>query len=141
MFHYEKMFEPYTKDGATLEGSVAWLKKTTGASDKIIELAISDTMSKLSGGEEFNLPCPCGCGMSNIHTPINHYMLSVVYDLKSQEDKAVADILTKRDALILEARLKQISNFDKEYNKMRNGTLWNKVKKFIGASYEHWENE
>ncbi len=141
MFHYEKMFEPYTKDGATLEGSIAWLKKSTGASDKIVDQAIADTMNKLSGGEIFSLPCPCGCGMKNVHTPINHYMLSKAYDLKSQADKTVIDFIKTQQQTLLESQLKQLSNFDKEYAKMRNGTFWNRLKKFVGARYTTWENE
>ena len=121
MFHYEKMFEPFTENGATLEGSIKWLKNTTGADQSIIDQAIAETMDKLSQGEKFELPCPCGCGLSNVHTHINHYMLSTVLRLQKEVLKAQVKIIQDRQKMLIETQLKQLSNFDKEYDKMMNG--------------------
>ena len=141
MFQYKKMFKPYTKDGATLDNSIAWLKKTTGADDDIIDLAIADTLSQIAMGEKFALPCPCGCEMTNVHTPINHYMLSVTLDLKNQTDKPRIDIIRKKQMDILELNLKVHSQFDKDYNKLLNGTRVDRFLKFLHLPYNTWENE
>lgn len=141
MFNYEKLFEPFTGDGATLEMSIAWLKKSTGADDRIIQQGIAETMNLVAQGETFSLPCPCGCGMNNIHTPINHFMLSRVSELKGQTDTLFKDLIEEQQKKLIESQLKQLSNFDKEMYKMIHGTFWNKFKKFIGARYESWEKE
>jgi len=126
MFHYEKMFEPFTKDGSTLELSISWLKKTTGADDRIIDQVVNDTMQALSQNKKFTLPCPCGCGMTNVHTPINHYMLSRAYDLKDRAETAFIRVIKENEKQRLQARQKQLSNFNKEYDKMINGTWFDK---------------
>jgi len=122
MFHYEKMFEPFTKDGATLEGSIKWLKKSTDASDKIIDYAIADTMDKIANGETFELPCPCGCGMENVHTPINHYMLSKVYELKTKVDVIEVELIKKQQKSLLESQLKLLVKNDKQMIEALYGT-------------------
>ena len=116
------MFEPFTDNGATLEGSIKWLKNTTGADQSIIDQAIAETMDTLSKGEKFELPCPCGCGLSNVHTPINHYMLSAVIRLQKDVMKAQVKIIKDRQIKLLEEQQKRLSNFNKEYDKMINGT-------------------
>jgi hypothetical protein len=135
MFHYEKKFEPYTRDGATLEGSIKWLKKTTDADDRIIDLAIATTMNKLDQGEKFLLPCPCGCDINNIHTTINHFMLSVVFDLQSQADKLIVKAIEEKQKLLVESQLKQLSNFDKEYYRMIHGKWYQRLWKWL-STYE-----
>lgn len=122
MFHYEQLFAPYTLDGATLENSISWLKKSVDVDDRIISEVINDTMSLLSHGEKFLLPCPCGCGLTNVHTPINHYMLARACDLKNQTEKAFIDVLKKNEKTRLEARQKLLSDFDEKYDKMINGS-------------------
>ena len=83
--NYEKLFEPYTADGATLEGTLKWLKKTSNASEMVIGQVLSETMLKLAEGYEFDRKkCHCGCGLTNAHTSIEHYMLAQV---KALEEK------------------------------------------------------
>jgi hypothetical protein len=141
MFDYEKLFEPFIGNGATLEKSVAWVKKKTHADDKIMDQVVADTMNLIVQGEKFELPCPCGCGLEHVNVPIEHFMIARAADLKSKAHTAYTKILEENEKQRLQARMKQLSNFDKEYDKMRNGTFWNKFKKFIGAPYEKWETE
>lgn len=141
MFHYEKMFEPFTADGATLEMSITWLKKATNADDRIIQQAIAETMNIVAQGETFPLPCPCGCEMTNVHTPINHFMLSRVIDLQNQADILFRTLIEDAQKALVESQLKQLSDFEKEYYKMRYGTWWDKLKKFMGMRYESWDME
>lgn len=124
MLNYEKMFEPYTSAGATLPGSISWLKKITGADQAIIDQAIAETMDRVSDGESFPRPCRCGCGGNpdNVHTPINHYMLRTVQRLQVTIVAAQSKIIQDRQKKLVEHQLKKLSNFEKEYDKMINGT-------------------
>ena len=92
--NYEKLFEPYTADGATLEGTLKWLKKTSNASEMVIGQVLSETMLKLAEGYEFDRKkCHCGCGLTNAHTSIEHYMLAQVKALEEKANKAYADAI------------------------------------------------
>lgn len=124
MFNYNKIFYPFRGDGATLENTISWLKKTTKADDRIIDQAIAVTMNMVAAGETFPLPCPCGCGGTNIHTSINHYMLSEVLKIEKQTLEAVTKVIEENQKKLTEKQLKQLSDFDKEYGKLINGTFW-----------------
>jgi len=122
MLHYKELFKPFTKDGATLEGSITWLKKTTNAKQSIVDQAVAETLDKVADGEKFELPCPCGCGMGNIHTPINHYMLSKVYEIKTKSDKLIIDLIQSRQARLIEHQMKKLVNNDKQMYEAEYGT-------------------
>ncbi len=143
MFDYDKLYEPYTREGHGLNDAILWLRESTKADDRIIDQVVADTMDLLSQGEQFDLPCPCGCGFEEPYTnaTIDHFMLAKVFDLKQQAEKAFISVLEVKEKSRLQARMKQLSNFDKEYNKMVNGTWGQKIRKFIGMRYDSWENE
>lgn len=140
-FDYEKLFEPFARDGYPLEKVIEWLKDKTKADDQIIGQVVSDTMQLLSQGEKFELPCPCGCEMDYPDATISHFMLARVFELQARVQKSKIEILQEVEKTRLEARQRLLSNFDKEYNKMLNGTFLQKFKKFIGAKYDHWDKE
>ena len=141
MLKYQEMFEPFTGDGCTLEMMIEWVQKKTKANDAIMNQAVAEVMNKVAEGEKFPLPCFCGCKGTNIHTPINHALLSVTADMLLATKKSAVMIIEDRQKILLESQMKQLSNFEKEYNKMLNGTFWQKLKKFVGCPYEHWNNE
>lgn len=143
MFDYHKLYEPFAREGHGLDNTIKWLKDTTKASDLIIDQVISETMQELSEGRKFRLPCPCGCGFEApyLNAHIDHHMLKKAIDLKSKAEKAFITVVQEKEKQRLQARMKQLSKFDKEYNKMRNGTFWEKFKKFVGAPYRSWETE
>lgn len=122
MFDYEKLFEPFTGNGATLEGSINWLKKTADVDDLIVDQVVSDTMNLLSHGEKFPLPCPCGCDLKHVNVPIEHYMLSKALDLKKKTKAAFIKVIEINEKNRLQARMKLLSNFDKEYERMLRGS-------------------
>ena len=98
----EKLYEAYTKDGGTLEGALAWLKKTTGAEDALLQAVVAETFIELAEGKDFSGPCFCGCGMPEAHTHIEHYMARKVVDLKKQAELAHAQVIQKNiQAMIL----------------------------------------
>jgi len=122
MLNYKQLFEPFTGNGATLEKTMAWLKKTTQADQAIIDQVIAEAMDQVSKGETFSLPCPCGCEMTNVHTPIEHYMVSEIKRMKKEVDLAQVEFINTRQKKLVEDQLKRLSNFDKEYDKAMNGT-------------------
>ena len=86
---FEKLFEPYTKDGATLDRSISWLAKVTKAPEQVIQTVVSETFLRLSEGVEFPKDgCKCGCEMTGAHTAIEHYMRDEVFKLHA---KAMAE--------------------------------------------------
>ena len=137
MLNYVRLFKPFTKDGCTLEMMIEWVQKNTGASDIIIAQALAETMSMVARGKVV----PSRGKKNEIHTSINHYMFSIVEKLVKQTQAATTRIIEDRQKVLVEDQLKQLSDFDKEYNKMMNGTWWRKLLKFFYLPYEKWENE
>lgn len=131
MLNYQKLFEPFTANGATLEKSIAWLQKQSNADQAIVDQVVAETMDKVDKGQTFPAPCPCkswidpnrtGCGGTNAHTHIEHYMLFEIKKLVQKTDAARAELINSRQKKLVEEQLKRLSNFDKEYDKMINGT-------------------
>ena len=114
MFDYEKLFEPYTEDGSSLELTMKWLKKTVDCDDRVIDQVVNDMMQKLSQGDDFTGKCGCGCELENAHTKINHYMLVKAFELKSKTDKAYISVLQESERTRLGARQKQLIDSDKQ---------------------------
>ena len=141
MFDYEKLFEPFTGNGATLEKSIQWVKNSAGVTDLIMDQVTADAMEKISAGEKFKLPCSCGCGLDHVQVPLEHYMLTRAIDLKTKTDKAFSKVIQENEKQRVQSRMKQLSKYEKDYAKMLNGTFGQKIRKFIGMRYEHWENE
>jgi len=82
---YEKLFEPYTRDGHTLENSIRWLKKVAeqgGIKRELADLAIELVFMEVAGGKAFPLDkCPCGCGIDKAGTAITHAMRDRMFAL------------------------------------------------------------
>lgn len=101
--HFEKLFEPYTKDGATLDKTLVWLAKVTKAPEQVIQTVVSETFLRLSEGVEFSTAgCQCGCGIKNAHTALEHYMRDEVLKLHA---KAMAEynstVQTRLQSMVL----------------------------------------
>lgn len=142
---YEKLFEPYTKDGHTLENTFKYISNLAvqkGISSDVVELAFNEIFAEVANGKEFSKEkCSCGCGIDKAATELIHAIRDRMLEIDRVNTEAVKNLMQERYRLFLEQEMKRVSNFDKEYNKVLNGTAWNKVKKFVGMSYEHWENE
>ena len=124
MFDYEKLFEPYSEDGSSVDLTIKWLKKTTNADDKIIDQVVNNTMQMLSQGVDFTGKCECGCELENAHTKINHFMLAKVADLKQKADTAYIKVLEDMEKTRLEARQKQLVDSDKQLYEAYHGNFW-----------------
>lgn len=138
MLNYEKLFKPFEREGYPLEAVLEWLKKTTGADDQIIDQVLSDTMLLVAQGEKFEVPEEY---KEYPDMAISHFMEARARSLMIDIEKSRVKILETAEKQRLEARQRLLSKTDREYNKILNGTMWQKFKKFIGANYEHWENE
>lgn len=114
MFDYEKLFEPFTGNGATLEKSTTWVKKKVGATDRIMDQVVSDTMHLLSQGEKFALPCSCGCDLPHVNVPIEHYMVARAKEIKDKADLAYTKVLEENEKQRLQARMKTLVDSDKQ---------------------------
>jgi hypothetical protein len=126
MLNYRKLYEPFTVDGASLEGSISWVKKTTGADQRIIDQVVAETMNLVHSGNKFDGPCVCGCEGGRAHTKIEHFMRKAVEKLSSDVEQHLVTILEEKQKALLQSEMKQLSNFDKEYDKMVNGSWWQK---------------
>lgn len=82
---YEKLFQPYTKDGHTLKVSIAYLQKIAVINQmpgNVVNEAIQDIFYRVSTGEEFPLDkCPCGCGIDKAGTAITHAMRDRMFEI------------------------------------------------------------
>lgn len=101
--NFEKLFEPYSKDGATLDKTLLWLAKVTKAPEQVIQTVVSETFLRMSEGVEFPKDgCQCGCELKNVHTAISHYMRDEVFKLQA---KAMAEynntIQARLNAMVL----------------------------------------
>jgi len=122
MLNYETMFEPFTADGCSLDMMIAWAKKKTNASEVIINQAVAEIMNRISEGDKFPLPCPCGCPGTNIHTPINHALIAVISDLLLKTSKSASKVIEDRQKTLLELQLKRLVKSDKQMFEAINGT-------------------
>lgn len=123
MFDYEKLFEPYTKDGCSLEMLIDWIKEKTKADGSIIDQAVSTIMQELSDGASYQSPCPC-CGVDNAHRHISHRLLSITSDLVIQFENAKIKILENAERSRLDKRLRQITNLNKQAIEAAHGNWW-----------------
>ena len=138
MLDYDKLFKPFEREGYPLEKVIEWLEQGTGADMQIIDQVLSDTMLLVAQGEKFEVAEEY---KDYPDMAISHYMEAKVRSLMVEIQGSKLIILQEMEKQRLEKRQKLLSKFDKEYAKMQNGDFWNKLKKFIGAPYEHWENE
>lgn len=125
MNHYEKLFEPYQREGFPLESVISWLSDTTKADKDIIDQVVSETMGMITQGHDFFGQCECPCHFDKDEYPdanISHYMLGRVYILKESVKKAGLLVLQSAENVKLEARMKQLVNSDKQMLEALHGT-------------------
>ena len=137
---YNELFKPYQREGSPLESVISWLTDTTKADKDVIDLVVSETMGMLSQGQDFTGDCACGCSFKEDKYPdakISHFMLARVMDLKNQIKVSRLQVLQQVENTKLEARQKQLSTFEKDYDLMMNGKwyhkLWNWLSVYKGV--------
>jgi hypothetical protein len=94
---FEKLFEPYTGDGHTLQSVVAFLEKQAaqrGIDKDLAAVALQRTMMDLAEGKEFSkTKCRCGCGIDKSATDLIHATLAAMMDLDKQVRTETAKLL------------------------------------------------
>jgi len=124
MFNYNKLYNKYSGDGATLDGTVNWLKKSTKLPSEVVEQAFHEIMMEVADDKEFLLPCPCGCGMTNVHTPLEHAMRTRAIEINQKAVAAYAKVLQDRETERMENRLKMLKTIDKTMIKQNKKPLF-----------------
>lgn len=137
ILNYEKLWEPYSKDGNTLENSIRYLKKLAtqlGISTLTVDLAVQQIMLEVSEGKIFPLDkCPCGCGIDKAGTAITHAMSDRMINIdKKAHNEYVKCLNDISNNAIINHIEKENKNILDEYNINENLTKWQKVKKWIG---------
>lgn len=93
----EKLWEPYSGDGCSLETHVNWCLaecKKRGVDDKIAQAAVQLVFLEMQNGRVFTKGiCPCGCEGLNIHTAANHYTIRVAEAMDGERRTETARIL------------------------------------------------
>jgi len=89
LLDYEKLFEPYTADGHTVERSIAWVKKEAakrGVNAETIDVGIQLFFMEVANGKTYPIDkCPCGCGIDKAGTAITHDMLRIVLEMDREQ--------------------------------------------------------
>lgn len=126
--YYDKLFEPYMREGFPLSAVMGSLKDQTKAGQGVIDLVVAETMSEISQGKDFSGDCDCGtCKYKAEEYPdakITHYMLAKTYKLMADLNEAKAIILQAKQNAILEAKQKQLVNSEKQLFEAYHGDWW-----------------
>lgn len=122
MINYDELFEPYTKDGHTLENTFKFLSgkcAQLNISTDIMELAVNEIFSKVADGYQYPKDnCPCGCGIDKAGTAITHAILERMIEINKEKVVAAKDLMKKRYSLLIESEMKRVSKTNKEFIKM-----------------------
>jgi hypothetical protein len=112
MLDFEKLWEPYSTDGCTLEAHINWCLKDAakkGIDPQISNAAIQLMFMEIKNGRTFSKgECPCGCDGTNVHTAVNHatVILAAEMDRERREEtsRAIAGTLNSAIQRHLDAR-------------------------------------
>lgn len=141
IMNYDKLFEPYTKDGHTLENTLKYLQKIAGQrgiTSDIMELAINEIFNQIANGKEFNKEkCSCGCGIDKAATDLIHAIRDRMFMLDGVKTTMFKDLLQQRYTNVIADQMKRISKTNKEFVKMNRPPLVerNRVLKFISKMW------
>jgi len=105
---WEKLFEPYTRNGCTVERMIMWLNgegQSFGFGSEAIQLALMEVFLELQGSpHKFIGRCDCGCqenfssgqgAAHNIHTWINHHVHRRCQEIQQDLERNMRIVLEK----------------------------------------------
>lgn len=128
---YEKLFEPYTGDGHTIEATLKYLANLAaqkGISTDIVEMSVNEIFAEVSSGRIFSKEkCSCGCGLDKAATDLIHSIRDRMFKIDKEKTAAVKDLMQKRYQIFLTGEMKRISKFDKDREKLIKGSLWERL--------------
>ena len=127
VIQYEKLFEPYTEDGHTLENTLKYLSALAdkkGIKVEVLELAWNEIFSEMASGKEFPKDkCPCGCGIDKAATALIHAIRDRMFVIDNSHATAMKDLMIGRYQTLIVTEMKRISKADKEFIKMNRPPL------------------
>lgn len=106
MINYNKLFEPYTGDGHTIENTLKYLKGEAAKHAipmEIMELAMNEIFTEIAGGRMFNkTKCSCGCGIDKAATDLIHAIRDRMFAINGKVLEQTKQLLNQRyDTAIL----------------------------------------
>ena len=132
---YDKLFEPYTGDGHTLESLIKYLSGIAlqrNISQDIVELSMNEIFSEISSGRQFSkTKCSCGCEIDKAATDLIHTIRDRMFEIDKDKTVVVKKLMQDRYQLFLENEMKRISKFDKNREKLINGSFQFKLKESL----------
>ena len=124
---YDRLFEPYTIDGHTLERTLKYLAQVAEQEripTDVLELAVNEIFAEIANGREFPKDkCPCGCGIDKAGTAVIHAIRDRMHAIDTKNTTAVKDLMQRRYQVFIAGEMKRISKTDKQFVKMNRPPL------------------
>jgi len=146
LLNYEKLFEPYTRDGHTLENTMKYLNKLAanrGISEADVEMAISEVFDEMAGGRVFSkTKCHCGCGIDKAATDLIHTIRDRVLEKKGNRIGTVVELSKEsniRIRVLLNLIGSELRNIKDRIEEVKEGT--EKVKVDLDSKFNELKTE
>lgn len=124
---YDKLFEPYTVDGHTLENTLKYLAKIAAQKNiptDVLEIAVNEIFATVANGKVYPKDhCPCGCGIDKAGTAITHAIRDRMHAIDTKNTMAIKNLMQLRYQTLITGEMKRISKTDKEFIKMNRPPL------------------
>ena len=139
LLNYESLFEPYTKDGHTLENTLKYLRQEADKHNiptEIMEIAINEVFTQMAQGRTFSkTKCSCGCGLDKAATDLIHTIRDTMLNLNK-------DYLSKANQILQDrfntAILSHIHKMNDEY--IKEQMPYNPTKEKLLSAYYKFMN-
>ena len=119
--NYKELYEPYTRDGNTLENTIRYLRKeaeTRGIEFSIVDLAMQEIFMEVHNGKNYlDIVCPCGCESTKAGTAITHAMRSKMFELDEALQTEIAKICENTANLRISTYVKRQKAWQKQEKK------------------------
>lgn len=117
---YQKLFKPYMGK-ITLEGLLAWLQGEASKKSiklEIMEVAVAQIFLELASGKKFPTDgCKCGCGLTNPHSALAHYLRGKMIEIH-------LDVTRKYGEALEQQLQKTIKTYIRYHGRMRRFFRW-----------------
>ena len=115
----------------SIENTLKYLKKEAlmrNISDQILELAWNEEFAALAGGKIYStIKCSCGCGQDKPGTDFIHAIRDRMISIDKKQTTIIKNFMQERYQLFVQEEMKRISTFNKEREKLINGSLWERL--------------
>lgn len=139
MIDYQRLWEPYSADGHTIENTIRYLRKTAATfsvAPFLVDVAMDQVFQEVAQGKVFPKDkCPCGCGIDKAGTAIVHAMRDRMLKLSNETALAQAQFLeTRANMNELQDSIDTMDNAVEAVKVTETKGIWQKVKdKWTGS--------